>query len=392
MNSNKFRLDLTIILVLILLCIVSSFTLFELQPTLSGLAAQTQYMPRQIMWYILGAVVIAVMMLLDYDRLRQLVWIFYGIGIVMLLMLFFKFPAAIINEANGATSWFILPGIGSMQPAEFVKVFVVIALAHVIMSHNEKHTARTNKTDLFLLAKLFAVALPPMLLVASQPDLGGFLVLGAILGATILVSGISWRLLLTILGIVLGIGVFVAILSFIFPNQVGGFLQETIFKHVESRFLGWLYPEKYPDSSYQYRLGLMAIGSGILFGKGASNFQVSIPERHTDYIFSAIAEQFGFIGSAIVLFLFFILIYRMIQVGLESNEPFGSYLAAGFIGMFTYQIFQNIGMSVGLVPITGLPLPFLSYGGSSTLAYMIAIGIVLNIHSRTRTFMFETQK
>ncbi len=133
---------------------------------------------------------------------------------------------------------------------------------------------------------------------------------------------------------------------------------------------------------------MLAIGSGQLFGKGVSDMQVEVPERHTDMIFTAVAEQFGFIGSSVVVILFFLLIYRLIHIAVQSNDSYGSYLVTGIVGMFAYQIFQNIGMSIQLLPITGLPLPFLSYGGSSTLTYMLAIGIVLNVHSRTKEYMF----
>lgn len=136
----------------------------------------------------------------------------------------------------------------------------------------------------------------------------------------------------------------------------------------------------------------MAIGSGELYGKGLGNLQVYLPEAHTDFIFGVIAEQFGFVGSSIVVSLFFLLVYRMVHIALESNDLYGSYLCAGVAGMITFQVFQNIGMTIGLLPITGLPLPFISYGGSSLATYMLAIGLVLNVHSRTRKFMFASDE
>src|SRR5690625_3845035 len=120
-----------------------------------------------------------------------------------------------------------------------------------------------------------------------------------------------------------------------------------------------------------------------------SQIEVSVPEKHTDMIFSAICDQFGFIGVSILLLVYFLLIYRLLHIALSSNDLYGSYLVCGIIGMFTYQIFQNIGMSIQLLPITGLPLPFISYGGSSILTYMFAIAIALNVHSRTKKYMFE---
>lgn len=121
-------------------------------------------------------------------------------------------------------------------------------------------------------------------------------------------------------------------------------------------------------------------------------FEVYIPERHTDMIFTAVAEQFGFIGASVVIVLYFLMIYRIIKIALDSKDPFGTYLCVGMVGLFSYQIFQNIGMSVQLLPLTGIPLPFLSYGGTSLLVYMAAIGLVLNIHSRKREFMFESEQ
>ncbi len=124
-------------------------------------------------------------------------------------------------------------------------------------------------------------------------------------------------------------------------------------------------------------------------GKGWENGQVYFPEPHTDFIFTNVAEQFGFLGASVIITLFFLLIFRMIHIALESNDPFGSYICAGTIGMFTFQVFQNIGMTIGLLPITGITLPLMSYGGSSLLTYMIAIGFVLNVRSRTKIFMFN---
>ena len=379
------KIDYSLIFIILLLAIVSCFTLYTIQPYVDG----RNYMVSQAVWYVLGSLVIGVIMLFDYDRLRQIVWFLYGIGMVSLLMLFFRFPASIIHEANGATSWFILPGVGTIQPAEFMKVVVIVTLAHIMVKHNEKFEVHRNKSDVWLLVKIAVVALPPMALIAVQPDLGGFLVFCAIAASMILVSGIRWRILFSVL--LLGVLLIASVigLSLLFPTSIGTALEESVFQHVESRFYGWLQPEKYEDSGYQLVRAMLAIGSGQLTGKGFQNMEVYIPERHTDMIFSAIAEQFGFIGASAVLLLFFLLIYRLIHIALLSNDHFGSFIVTGFIGMFTFQIFQNIGMSIQLLPITGLPLPFLSYGGSSTLTYLIAIGIALNIRYRRKEYMFD---
>jgi cell division protein FtsW (lipid II flippase) len=169
------------------------------------------------------------------------------------------------------------------------------------------------------------------------------------------------------------------------------FFREHILDEYQlNRFYGWLAPYEYSNAQgFQLIKSLLAIGSGELSGKGFMNTEVFLPESHTDFIFAVIAEQFGFIGASVVISLFFLLIYRMIHIALECNDPYGSYLCAGIIGMMTFQVFQNIGMTIGLLPITGLPLPFVSYGGSSLATYMLAIGIILNVRSRTKKFLFD---
>lgn len=388
LNNSYSTIDYTLIFIVFLLGIVSCFTLYTIEPFLPAKLEGQDFVSRQIMWYIGGAILIFGVMLFDYDRIRQVVWFLYGIAMIPLLMLFFYFPPQIIHTANNATSWLIFPGIGTVQPAEFTKVILVVTLAHLIVSHNEKYKARTNRSDIWLLCKMAVISLPPMGLIAVQPDLGGFLVLFAIIASMVLVSGIRWRILFSLLVLVLLVAGVVAALSFTFPETVGKTLEDSVFRHVESRFYGWLMPEQYGDSGYQLVRAMMAIGSGQLFGKGISDMEIYIPERHTDMIFSAIAEQFGFIGASLVVTLFFLLIYRLIHIAIHSNDEFGSLIIAGLIGMFAFQIFQNIGMSIQLLPITGLPLPFISYGGSSTLTYLLAIGLALNIHSRTRQYMF----
>ncbi|MGI8314416.1 FtsW/RodA/SpoVE family cell cycle protein [Halobacillus mangrovi] len=381
-------IDFTIIFVVIAFGIISCYTLYTVNPYL-GVIDQGAYM-KQIVWYILGSIGAAIVMIVDYDRLNQIVWGLYGFGVLMLLMIFLNIPPGIVHESGGAVSWFKFPGIGTIQPSEFMKVFLVIALAHVIVRHNEKNRVRTIQSDLLLLLKLLGLAIIPMGLIAVQPDLGTFLVLGSITAFMILVSGIQWRILLSIVSsIFLMVGV-VALMFVLNFSQVTTFLEESVFAHVDSRFYGWLQPEKYEQSAgLQLLKSITAIGSGQLTGKGPGNFEVTVPERHTDMIFTAISEQFGFVGSSIVVTLFFLLLYRMIQIAFESNDAFGSYLIVGIVAMIAFQFFQNIGMSIQLLPITGLPLPFISYGGSSTLAYMFAIGIVLNVKSRTKTYMFE---
>ncbi|MFB1050100.1 FtsW/RodA/SpoVE family cell cycle protein [Paraliobacillus sp. JSM ZJ581] len=385
-KNTSPKIDYTLISIVILLGITSVFTLYTLEAYINE-----AFHIKQLVWYVVGSIAIVTIMFFDYDRLHQVAWFLYGFGMLMLIMLHFHFPPGIAHRAGGAWGWFKI-GPVSLQPAEFMKVILIIALAHLIVMHKEKFKMVTTKTDLWLLAKIAFVSLPPMGLIAFQPDLGGVLVLAAIIICMILVSGIQWRIIFSLIGtaaIIFGLLLFLFVT---FPEKIDQLAEDYGFEHVERRFNAWLDPSNNTQGdSYQLIRAMRSIGSGQLSGKGIGEFEVShIPERETDFIFSAIAEQFGFIGSSALLILFFLLIYRLIHIGLQSNDPFGSYLVTGMVGMFTYQIFQNIGMSINLLPITGLPLPFIGYGGSSTLTYLIAIGIVLNIHYRTKVYMFDS--
>ncbi|HLR02818.1 MAG TPA: FtsW/RodA/SpoVE family cell cycle protein [Virgibacillus sp.] len=387
-QNTRFNIDYTLLFIVLLLAMVSVFTLYTIEPYLPAKYDGAHFPLKQIQWYIVGGVGVFVIMLVDYDRFQKITWTLYGIGILLLLMLYFNFPADYVVRANESSSWFKFPFIGTVQPSEFMKVFLVLALAFVLVKHNNKYPTHTVKMDLWLLLKVAIVAAPPMGLIAIEPDLGGFLVLSSITGAMVLVSGIKWRVIFTVILTGLAVVGIIFVAWYVIPGPISDFLQESVFNHVQSRFYGWLNPEKYSDSGYQLIYAMLAIGSGQLFGKGIGGMEVYVPEKHTDMIFTAISEQFGFIGASVVIALFFMLIYRLIHIAILSNDQYGSYLVTGMVGFFAYQVFQNIGMSIQLLPITGLPLPFLSYGGSSTLTYMLAIGIVLNVHSRTRTFMF----
>ena len=387
-KNTSSRIDYTLLFLVLLLAITSIFTLYTIQPTLPEKYGNYNFPIRQLQMYIAGSIVIISTMFIDYDRFQKVTWIIYPLGLIPLLMIFVRFPGPMMVDFNNIVRGISFPGIGAIQPAEFFKIVLILVIAHVMVSHNEKHLIRTIKSDLILLAKILLVAATPMGLIAVQPDLGSVLVLVAITTCMILVSGIQWRVIS--LAILSGLGMVGIVIAawLISPGKVGTFLKESVFKHVEGRFYGWLAPEQYTASGFQLMRTMNAIGSGQLFGKGINNMQVDVPEKHTDMIFTAIGEQFGFIGVSLLLIIYFLLIYRLLHIAISSNDKYGSYLVTGLIGMFTYQIFQNIGMSIQLLPITGLPLPFLSYGGSSILTCMLAIAIALNVHSRTKKFMF----
>ncbi|SFA42998.1 rod shape-determining protein RodA [Parageobacillus thermantarcticus] len=384
---SQSKLDYNLLFILFLMAIVSAIAIHSAEATLPEKLQHVNFAYKQLQWYAIGAVVIALTMIIDYDRFFQIAWYLYGFGMLLLLGLELNVPGTVTNK--GATSWYKLPG-GNFQPSELMKIFMIIVLSRIIVNHREKYPEPTMKDDFRLLGKIALTVLPPLILLAKQPDLGMSMVFVAITGSLVLVSGIRWRI---IFGIVFSVLMILAILVFIF-FQFPNFFHKYILEDYQlNRFYGWLAPYEYSnEQGFQLIRSLLAIGSGELYGKGFGNLQVYLPEAHTDFIFGVISEQFGFIGASIVISLFFLLVYRMVHIALESNDLYGSYLCAGVIGMITFQVFQNIGMTIGLLPITGLPLPFISYGGSSLATYMLAIGLVLNVHSRTKKFMFSSDE
>ncbi|QWH59787.1 rod shape-determining protein RodA [Bacillus mycoides] len=382
--NTQYQIDYILIFILFAIGIVSCFAIASAQASLPPFLQNVNFVLKQIQWYAIGFIAIGVIMVIDFDRYKQIAWYLYSFALILLIGLELQVPGAV--TIKGATAWYRLPGIGNFQPSEIMKLFLIIVVGRIIANHNEKYLFRTTREDFILLLKIFAASLPPLLLIAKEPDLGNTMVISAMLATMVLVSGIRWRF---ILGLTSGIFAIGSTLTYIYFTHTEFFKEHILKEYQLNRFYGWLAPYEYDAQGYQLRQAFLATGSGEMQGKGWENRQVYFPEPHTDFIFTNIAEQFGFLGASVIISFFCLLIYRMIHIALESNEPFGSYICAGTIGMFTFQVFQNIGMTIGLLPITGITLPLMSYGGSSLLTYMVAIGFILNVRSRTKIFMFK---
>ncbi|MBM7644046.1 cell division protein FtsW (lipid II flippase) [Scopulibacillus daqui] len=391
MNNNNSifqRLDYTLIFLVFLLFCCSLLAINAAPPDPS--APGTNYVKKQIFWYVFSAIVGFLIAVLDYERLRMVHWFLYGFGILLLLGLTAAshgVPVPFAHASHGAWSWYRLPGLGQIQPSEFMKVFLILSLGQVVTSHNETYTVKSLREDFLLLGKIILVSAVPLLLILIQPDLGTALIMMSIIAAIIIVSGINWRIIVGIFSlIVLGLGGF--IVCFLYAPHLISFILES---HQVDRFYGWLWPYEYSnEQGYQLINSLNAIGSGQLFGHGGlKSSGIYLPEGQNDFIFASIAGSFGFIGAAIVVTLLFLLIYRIVHAAIATKDPFGSYICTGIIGMITFQIFENIGMTIQVMPITGITLPFLSYGGSSLLTCMASIGLVLSIQARTKLYMFD---
>lgn len=384
-STNKTsKLDYNLVFILILLFLASCLAIYSAQA--SG-QYKENFLVKQIVWYAVGTGIITGVMTLDSDQLRKLTWYAYGFGILMLGFLIVA-PESIAPVINGAKNWFKIPGFGTIQPSEFVKIFIILALARVIEDHHIKHQIKTMQTDFWLLIKLGVVTFVPLILIIKQ-DLGTSLVFLSILLGMIFISGISWKLLTPLFGV--GIALIGTIFYFVlwFPEVLEKYLG--VGQYQLRRIYSWLDPYSYQGSdAYQLTKSLLAIGSGQTGGKGLGNREVYLPESQTDFIFSVVGEEYGFIGASVLISLFFLLIYHITKVGMETKNNFYTYICVGVISMITFHVFQNIGMTIGVLPITGIPLPFISYGGSALMGNMFGLGLIFSIRYHYKKYMFST--
>jgi rod shape determining protein RodA len=309
----------------------------------------------------IGLVLLLLMASFDYRFLKVYAGFVYA-GVVLSLVLV-RVPF-LGSSAAGAQRWFELPGL-QVTPSEFAKLGLIVMLAASLS--DLKHTPTVGDV-----IRLCVVALVPLLLVFLQPDIGTSIVMVAVAAGMFLIAGVSGRHLAALVVICL----------------VGAAFQLGVVKDYQlDRIRAFLDRENTPAHvRYNLDQAEIAVGSGGLFGQGYLHGRQTtldyVPEQHTDFIFTVVGEEFGFTGAVIVLLLYALLLWRAVRIAFLSKDAFGTYLATGVAIMFAIQMFVNIGMVIGIMPITGIPLPFLSYGGSSMLASFIGTGILLNVHMR----------
>ena len=339
---------------------------------------------QQLAWIVLGIVISFVVMFFNTKFLWQATPYLYALGLVlMVLPLIFYNPNLV--AATGAKNWVSIGGVTLFQPSEFMKISYILILARVIVQFTQKHKEkeRTIALDFHLILWMIVFTLPVLVLLALQSDLGTALVFVAIFAGLVLLSGVSWKIIIPIFAtVVSGITGFLAI--FITKDGRAFIHQIGMPTYQINRILAWLNPFDYAQTTtYQQAQGQIAIGSGGLFGQGFNVSNLLIPVRESDMIFTVIAEDFGFIGSVLVITLYLLLIYRMLKITLKSNNQFYTYISTGFIMMLLFHIFENIGAVTGLLPLTGIPLPFISQGGSAIISNLIGVGLLLSMSYQT---------
>lgn len=385
-DDKDSRIDYGVILPVLLLAFISIATLFSTTYLIAGNSSLRMVL-MQVVWYMVGVVAIIVIMQFDSEQLWKLTTWGYIFGLLMLLAVLFFYDRATYAD-TGAKSWFRF-GTFSFQPSEVVKIFYILILAKVATSHNMKTKYKTNQTDWQLFVKLILWAAPALVLVILQNDLGTTLVFLMILGGVLIMSGISWKILLPII-IVVGLIGALLIYLVVYNRQI---LLNIGFKNYQfARIDSWLDP--YGDqggNGYQLFQSLKAIGSGRMLGKGFGVSDVYVPVRESDLIFATIGENFGFLGGTFLIAIYFILIYQMIRVCFDTKNEFYTYIATGVIMMILFHVVENIGMTIGLLPLTGIPLPFISQGGSSLLGNMMGIGLIMSMRYHFKSTIFEDE-
>lgn len=371
------RLDWTIILTVLALSVLG--TLLVRSATHALLTEQGQdpdaYLKRHVLNLAIGGVLGAVVAMLDYRPVRAYAPILYGMACLGLIAVLSPLGQTI----NGSHSWIVLGGGFQVQPSEFAKVGLVVVMAMVLAEPRDGESrdadAGPGTRDVLL---ALALAGGPAALIMLQPDLGTTLVFAAVVLGMLAVSGAPKR---WIAGLV-GSGVLAAFCVWFF-----GLLQP----YQIARFTAFANPAADPrGAGYNAQQARIAIGSGGMSGKGLFHGEQTtghfVPEQQTDFIFTVAGEELGFIGAALIVLLLGVVLWRGLRIAAQAADPFGMLVASGVVCWLAFQAFENIGMTLGIMPITGLPLPFVSYGGSATFANMIAIGLLQAVQLRRHPF------
>ncbi|MGX5377221.1 FtsW/RodA/SpoVE family cell cycle protein [Ligilactobacillus sp. LYQ135] len=384
-KSNDDRIDWGIVFSVLVLAVIGMLSIYVAVEHDTSNTNVTRALVSQAMWYVFGIIAVVIIMQFDAEQLWKIAPIAYGIGIMLLFLLLFLYSRSYAAQ-TGAKSWFAIGSL-TFQPSEVMKPAYILMLARVIVEHNSENPQHTLQTDWRLLGKMVLWTLPIVILLKLQNDFGTTLVFLAIFGGMVLVSGISWKIIAPIFGgfaLLGGLALYLAVFDRSILLHLG--FQNYQFQRIDA----WLHPENSTTgSSYQLWRSIEAIGSGQLFGKGFNVSNVYVPVRESDMIFSVIGEDFGFIGGCVLIFIYLLLIFQMVQVTFETRNEFYAYISTGVIMMILFHVFENIGMSIGLLPLTGIPLPFISQGGSSLIGNMIGIGLIMSMRYHHKSYMFS---
>ncbi|GEL14758.1 FtsW/RodA/SpoVE family cell cycle protein [Pediococcus cellicola] len=376
-REGDSRIDYGIIFSVLMLALIGLASIYVAAAHDTGGVSVRQQVISQLIWYVLGVVAVVVLMQFDSKQLWQLAPYAYWLGIFLLVMVLF-FYSRTYAASTGAKSWFAFRSF-TFQPSEVMKPAYILMMSKVIADFNAKNPRHTMGSDWRLIGQMILWTLPLPILLILQHDFGTMLVFIAIFAGLLIVSGVTWRILLP--GFVTAIVLASSTLMLVVSEWGRNLLSHVGFESYQfARIDTWLHPSAdTTNQGYQLWQSIKAIGSGQFFGKGFNTSNVYVPVRESDMIFSVIGENFGFVGGAVLVLLYMLLIYQMIRVTFDTKNAFYAYIASGTIMMILFHVFENIGMNIGLLPLTGIPLPFVSQGGSALIGNMIGIGLIMSM-------------
>lgn len=345
--------------------------IFVIAITVIGIAvigsAKESVQNKQIIGLVMGLCILAVLSLIDYSFILKFNWLIYiaNIGLLLLVKLFG-------DSALGAQRWIEIGGV-RFQPSEVSKICIILFFAWFFAKYHEQ----LNTVKMILISGVLIFI--PWVLILKQPDLSTSIVAALIFLTMIFIAGLSYKIIGGVLAVLIPVGaIFIALI--LQPDQ------QILEEYQYGRVMAWLQPEKYAEDAYQQQNSIMAIGSGQLWGKGLNNDSFAsvkngnfIPEPQTDFIFAVAGEELGFVGAAIILFLLLLIVLECIMIGRKAKDLSGRLICGGVAAFIGFQAFINVCVVTGLMPNTGLTLPFVSYGLTSLLSLYIAIGLVINV-------------
>lgn len=355
--------------ILIPICVMAIISIITIYSALTYTSSELGNLAlKQALWYFIGALLVAFLIRMKNEYLYRHTIFLYIIGNILLLgLLLFADPV------NNSKCWFTIPGIGSIQPSEFMKIFLMLMLATMIHNFRSDYNNPSVKEEFLFILKSFAIVLIPSILTFLQPDTGAVIIYFIIYFCMMFVSGIRLRWFLIAGGVLVLILAFVFGVFFINQDLFINLFGTNLFYRFE-RIFSWK-----SGTGLQLENALAAIGSAGFFGHGFNQTPIYFPESSTDFIFAVFASNFGLFGVFLLLGVIIYFDTQIVMLAKRKLVDTDKYILAGILGMLLFQQIQNIGMTVGLFPITGITLPFISYGGSSLLSYMILVGIILNI-------------
>lgn len=384
------RIDWGIIFCVLLLALIGLASIYVAGTHDRQQVSVVRQVVTQLAWYVIGTILVIVIMQFDSEQLWKIAPIAYWVGIFLMYAIL-VFYSRSYYASTGAKSWFAV-GPFTFQPSEIMKPAYILMMGRVITTHNSEYAVHTVKNDWQLIGTMVLWLLPVLISLKLQNDFGTALVFCAIFAGMILVSGVTWKIIAPVASgaVVIGGSVLAMVTSTVgrrILEHVG--FQAYQFDRVDT----WLNPAKdTTNQGYQLWQSIKAVGSGGIMGTGFNNSHVYVPVRESDMIFSVIGENFGFLGSILLILLYLLLIYLMIRVTFDTKNEFYAYVSTGVIMMILFHVFENIGMNIGLLPLTGIPLPFISAGGSSLIGNLIGIGMIMSMRYHHHSYMFSSNQ